>query len=63
MLAGIWRGVMSERTWGSKCCGEDVIVEGSFTHYYSCDKCGKPCDIGLIEKGKADGYCDDVTER
>lgn len=29
----------------SDCCKSTMTVEGDTTHYYSCDNCGKPCDV------------------
>lgn len=29
----------------SRCCRQDVQVEGIVTHYYCCIKCHRPCDL------------------
>ncbi len=36
----------------SKCCNASVKVEGDDkegTHYYVCNRCGKPCDIRVAD--------------
>lgn len=30
----------------SNCCNSSVKVMGDTTHYYQCEECNKPCDIG-----------------
>ena len=37
-------------TGKSKCCGAMCYVVGNTTHYYLCDKCGKPCDVDYERK-------------
>ena len=34
----------------SNCCHAPMTVEGHTTHYYVCDKCGKPCDVATDNK-------------
>lgn len=29
----------------SDCCKSTMTVRGDETHYYTCDNCGKPCDV------------------
>lgn len=49
----------------SKCCKDAMTVEGHTTHYYVCDKCGRPCDpamsldLGAMDEGEE--YGDLVT--
>ena len=31
-------------TTESLCCAAPVSVKGRVTHYYVCEKCGRPCD-------------------
>ena len=28
----------------SSCCNADTMINGDVTRYYTCAKCGKPCD-------------------
>lgn len=30
----------------SNCCGHNILLAGTVTHYYVCKKCMKPCDAG-----------------
>ena len=34
-----------EKEMVSKCCQFEVCVQGTVTHYYECQKCGKACDL------------------
>lgn len=36
---------MKNKEQKSSCCQSSVRVKGEVTHFYSCDNCGKPCDV------------------
>jgi len=35
----------------SLCCDADVVMGGRTTHYFTCVRCGKSCDVYHAEKG------------
>lgn len=39
-----------EPTELSNCCNALATVQGKTTHYYSCDECGKACDVHKIKE-------------
>lgn len=41
---------MKNKEQKSSCCQSSVRVKGEVTHFYSCDNCGKPCDVLFTKK-------------
>ena len=33
----------------SKCCNAPVKIGGEVTHYYVCSRCGKLCDLKILD--------------
>ena len=46
----------------SKCCSARMVVMGSVTMYYSCTKCGMPCDPKLWSTTDEPGDSRQVTQ-
>lgn len=45
-------GGLSKETMelSSNCCNSTTTVQGKTTHYYTCNKCGNPCDVHAIKE-------------
>ncbi len=50
MSKSIMRRLAIQKELISNCCKATVSVEGKTTHYYTCNACGKPCDIERLEE-------------